>query len=63
MLVGHNDESRLDALVFSGYALPIDRVMVAGEWQVDGGRHRNHADSRAAYAETVREIAAEGQVT
>jgi formimidoylglutamate deiminase len=60
MLVGHGDESRLDALVFSGYALPIDRVMVAGEWCVEGGRHRNHEDSRAAYAETVSEIANEG---
>ena len=37
MLVGHDHESRLDALVFSGYRLPIDRVMVAGEWRVRGG--------------------------
>lgn len=63
MLVGHGDESRLDALVFSGYTLPIDRVMVAGEWCVEGGRHRNHADTRAAYAETVREIAVEGRAS
>lgn len=63
MLAGHGDESRLDALVFSGYTLPIDRVMVAGKWHVEGGRHRNHADSRAAYAETIREIAREGTST
>lgn len=63
MLAGHGDDSRLDALVFSGYSLPIERVMVAGEWCVDGGRHRNHEDSRSRYAETVREIADEGRVT
>ena len=34
MLAGHDDESRLDALVFSGYPLPVERVMVAGEWRV-----------------------------
>lgn len=63
MLAGHGDDSRLDALVFSGYTLPIDRVMVTGNWRVEGGQHHNHADSRAAYAETVREIAAEGRTT
>jgi len=39
MLVGHDDESFLDALVFSGFTLPIERVMVRGEWQVLEGNH------------------------
>ena len=39
MLAGHNDESRLDALVFSGYPLPVERVMVAGEWHVVDAAH------------------------
>ena len=59
MLVGHGDASRLDALVFSGYQLPIDRVMVAGEWRVIDGEHVQLDESRAAYGDTVRRIAAE----
>ena len=59
MLVGHDDASRLDALVFSGYRLPIDRVMVAGDWLVVDGEHAGLAESRAAYGETVRRITAE----
>jgi formimidoylglutamate deiminase len=39
MLAGHDNESILDALVFCGLSLPIDRVMVRGQWQVVGGRH------------------------
>ena len=39
MLLGHDDDALLDALVFSGYRLPIDRVMVDGEWRVIAGRH------------------------
>ena len=39
MLVGHTDASRIDALVFSGCSLPIERVMVDGEWCVIDGRH------------------------
>lgn len=53
MLVGHSDASRIDALVFSGYSLPIERVMVHGEWCVAGGRHVSAAESAAAYAEAV----------
>jgi formimidoylglutamate deiminase len=49
MLAGHGDASRLDALVFSGYRLPIEGVMVHGEWQVVDGEHRAGADTRAAF--------------
>lgn len=59
MLVGHGDASRLDALVFSGYQLPIDRVMVDGTWCVVDGEHVELDDSKADYAATVRAIAAE----
>ncbi len=61
MLVGHGDASRLDALVFSGYQLPIDRVMVAGAWRVVDGRHVDIDASRAAYAGAVQDIAREWQ--
>jgi formimidoylglutamate deiminase len=56
MLVGHGDASRIDALVFSGYRLPIDRVMVHGEWCVVDGRHISADDSRADYAAAVLDL-------
>ena len=56
MLLGHSDESRLDALVFSGYRLPIDRVMVAGRWCVVDGMHVTRADSRAVYGDTLARL-------
>jgi formimidoylglutamate deiminase len=56
MLVGHGDASLLDALVFSGYRLPIDRVMVHGKWQVIDGLHVAQEQSRTAYAETLHRI-------
>jgi len=39
MLAGHSDATLLDALVFCAYRLPVERVMVAGQWQVEAGRH------------------------
>jgi formimidoylglutamate deiminase len=60
MLVGHDDASRLDALVFSGYQLPIEAVMVAGEWLVNMGEHKARKESRKAYAEAVRGLGAFG---
>jgi formimidoylglutamate deiminase len=56
MLVGHGEASLLDALVFSGYRLPIERVMVNGEWQVVDGDHIDRVETRNAYAETLRRI-------
>jgi formimidoylglutamate deiminase len=56
MLVGHGDESRLDALVFSGYRLPIEGVMVHGEWRVADGEHRSGAAARDAFRAAVAKI-------
>ena len=50
MLVGHDDKSLLDALVFSGYRLPIERVMVHGDWRVIDGDHVNQEQTRAQFA-------------
>ncbi|MCH7980644.1 MAG: formimidoylglutamate deiminase [Proteobacteria bacterium] len=61
MLVGHDDASRLDALVFSGYQLPIESVMVAGEWLVMTGEHRAREDSRKAFADAVRNLGSSGE--
>ena len=60
MLIGHDDRTRLDALVFSGYALPIDRVMVAGQWCVVDGEHIAADESRRAYGSVVTGIARDG---
>jgi len=42
--------------VFSGYRLPIERVMVGGEWRVVDGDHVDRGDSRQAYADTLQRI-------
>jgi formimidoylglutamate deiminase len=60
MLVGHSTRSLLDALVFSGFTLPIDCVMVRGEWQVVDGWHRDAAAAREAYAAVARELHSAG---
>ena len=56
MLVGHSTRSLLDALVFSGFTLPIDRVMVDGEWQLIDGRHRDATEAREAYGTVARDL-------
>lgn len=56
MLVGHSTRSLLDALVFSGFSLPIDRVMVGGEWLVAEGRHQNEAAAGEAYAQLAKSM-------
>jgi formimidoylglutamate deiminase len=53
MLAGHGDNSRLDALVFSGYPLPVERVMVDGKWCVIDAVHVQRAAARSAYAEAI----------
>lgn len=56
MLAGHSDASRLDALVFSGYALPVERVMVNGVWVVIDGVHVQREQTRAAYASAIAKL-------
>ena len=58
MLVGHDDVTLLDALVFSGYHLPIERVMARGDWCVVDGEHVDKDDIRAAYAATLQRLGA-----
>jgi formimidoylglutamate deiminase len=59
MLTGHGDESRLDALVFSGYRLPIEAVMVHGEWLVTDGEHSSGAEMRAAFRAAMKALGAQ----
>ena len=56
MLVGHDTESFLDALVFSGFTLPIERVMVNGVWQVVDGTHLATEWANTEFARVVREL-------
>ena len=56
MLAGHGAESILDALVFVGARLPIDRVMVGGEWRVMDGEHVASTETRRGFVETVRTL-------
>ena len=56
MLAGHDTESILDALVFSGARLPIDRVMVGGEWRVLDGAHAISPQAKSEFLEVVRDL-------
>jgi formimidoylglutamate deiminase len=56
MLAGHSDETLLDALVFSGYRSPVERVMVRGEWQVVAGDHVARAETRERFAGVLRTL-------
>lgn len=58
MFSGHNDDSRLDALVFSGYPLPVERVMVNGRWCVINATHVQRDTARKAYADAIIRIGA-----
>ena len=56
MLAGHNDDSRLDALVFSGYPLPVERVMVDGRWCVEDTVHVDRERARKEFAAALERL-------
>lgn len=56
MLLGHECGSLLDALVFSGFTLPINRVMARGEWCVIDGRHVEAEAAKRDYARTIARL-------
>ena len=56
MLAGHDDDSRLDALVFSGYPLPIVRVMVKGAWCVRDAVHVDRDRVRDAFFAALEQV-------
>ena len=58
MLAGHDSATLLDALLFSGYRVPIERVMVHGEWQVVGGRHVDRTRAARDFAAALTELGA-----
>lgn len=56
MFAGHNDDSRLDALVFSGYPLPVERVMVDGKWCVVDAMHVDRDRARSEFVTTLENL-------
>ena len=46
----------VDAFVFSGQPSPVDRVMVAGNWVVEGGKHRHEEEIFARYKKLVGDV-------
>ena len=58
MLAGHGPDTLLDALLFSGYRVPIERVMVHGEWMVVGGQHVERARTATEFAAALARVGA-----
>jgi formimidoylglutamate deiminase len=58
VLAGLQDEGYLDAMIFSGYRLPIDRVMACGEWRVADGDHITQDETRVRYAQALQALQA-----
>jgi len=58
MLLGHDDASRLDALVFSGYPLPVERIMVNGAWRVVDAVHVERDAVRQDFAAAIARLRA-----
>ena len=56
MLAGHDSETILDALVFVGARLPVDRVMVGGQWRVMEGNHVAGLETRRSFTEVIHAL-------
>jgi formimidoylglutamate deiminase len=55
-LEGHGPDTLLDALFVSGGRAAPEGVMVAGEWLVEGGRHRHEEDIRRRFLDVVHGV-------
>ncbi|MCY3884628.1 MAG: formimidoylglutamate deiminase [Gammaproteobacteria bacterium] len=56
VLLGHESDSILDALVFSGYPLPINRVMVGGAWYAAQGVHIYEKEIKKRFQHVVGDL-------
>ncbi|MGI9220006.1 MAG: formimidoylglutamate deiminase [Woeseiaceae bacterium] len=56
VLADQDDDSLLDALIFSGYRLPIAQVMACGVWQVKDGEHVEGEAARVRYRHALRAL-------
>ena len=57
-LEGRYGDELLDALVFAANVNPVRDVMVGGHWVVREGRHRERAEIRRRFAETIQTLRA-----
>jgi formimidoylglutamate deiminase len=53
VLLGRNEDTLLDALIFAGNANPVRDVMVGGRWLVEEGHHRAEHAVYARYRQAV----------
>ena len=56
LLAGHGPDTLLDALLFSGYRVPVERVMVHGEWKVVDGEHVDRAGTARDFAAAMARL-------
>ena len=56
VLADQEDARLLDALIFSGYRVPIERVMTCGTWQVVDGDHIDQDQVRVRYRHALRAL-------
>jgi formimidoylglutamate deiminase len=57
-LVGRSGDAILDAWLFSGNATPVRHVMVAGQWVIRDGVHREQQSIASRFARTMHRLAA-----
>ncbi|MYI23437.1 MAG: amidohydrolase family protein, partial [Gammaproteobacteria bacterium] len=57
-LVGRDEDQLLDTWIISGEDTPVRDVMVAGDWVVEAGRHRQQEGIATAYRTVARNLAA-----
>jgi formimidoylglutamate deiminase len=56
VFLGHENDTLMDALVFSGYPVPIERVMVGGDWLIVDGRHVARDEIRVRYRRAMEAL-------
>lgn len=53
---GASADQLMDGIIFGRWQAPVDRVMVGGEWKVEGGRHVKRESLDAGLDQTLRKI-------
>ncbi len=56
VLLGHSTNTVLDAWILGGTENPVRDVMVAGEWVIRDGKHKNQETIRDAYKSAMKRL-------